>query len=143
MRAEAGSQPQNAALREGSSEIVKKLQERLSRTCASLDLLRNLLRRYRDLWYAFVPVRNERSVGKAKLHDIGTRVLLERGRCRKRAHRLWRQLHRLNGNFLRLRKAAGCILHFDDRKDVRHGLRRAIQNGATDGKGLPVDFMHK
>ena len=45
MRAEAGSQPQNAALREGSSEIVKKLQERLSRKCASLDLLRNLLRR--------------------------------------------------------------------------------------------------
>src|SRR5438552_18933130 len=100
MRAAAGSRPQNAVLREGRSEIVKKLQVRLSRTCASLDLLRNLLRRYRDLGYAFVPVRDERPVGKAKLHDIGTRDLLQRRHCRKRAHRLWRQLPVLTGYFL-------------------------------------------
>src|SRR5213594_2124614 len=144
MPAEAGSQPQNAVLREGSSEIAKKLRERLSKRYASFDLLRNLLRRYRDLGCAsFVLVRDERPVGKAKLHDIATRVLLQRRHCRKGTLGLWRQFHRLNGNFLRLRKAAGCILHLDNRKDVRHGLRRAIQNGTTDGDGLPVDFMHK
>src|SRR5206468_10846765 len=92
MPAEAGSQPQNGVLREGSSEIAKKFQERLSKTCASLDLLWNLLRRYRDLGCAsFVLVRDERPLGKTKLHDIATRVLLQRRHCRKRTLRLRRQ----------------------------------------------------
>jgi len=103
--------------------------------------MRHWLRRNGYFRRAFIFVGDERSVGKAKLHDITTRILFERRHCHKSADRLRRQFLGLNGNFLGLRKAAGCILHLDDGKNIRYGHRRAIHNRTADRNRLAIDFV--
>src|SRR2546430_15894984 len=118
----------NEVVRQERFEIAKTSKDWLYTRRASLYQMRHWLRRNGYFRRAFIFVGDERAGGRATLHDITTRSLFERRHCHKSADRLRRPFLGLNGDFLGLRKAAGCILHLDDGKNIRYGHRRAIHN---------------